>query len=128
MPKKKGPTIEELGSKLFDMREQIRELEAQKTAIQKEFDETEYAMIQLMQDAGLTNAGIDKCTFSLKTELYPQVKDLGSFVRWAADNDRAEMLQKRVSAAVFREYFESTNEMPEGLDTYDKVTLGIRKR
>jgi hypothetical protein len=124
----KKPTIEELGSKLFDMREQIRDLDAQKTALQKDFDEVEYTMIQLMQDAGLTNAGIESCTFSLKTELYPQVKDLDAFVRWAADNDKAEMLQKRVSAAVFREYFESTNELPEGIDTYDKVTLGMRRR
>lgn len=128
MPQYEDWTIEQLGDSLFDKREEIRELEAQKTTIQKEFDEIEYRMIEKMQDAGLSNAGISRCTFSLKQEAYPQVKDLVAFVKWAAENDKAEMLQKRVSAAVFKEYFESTNEMPDGIDTYDKLTLGMRKR
>ena len=81
-----------------------------------------------MQDAGLSAAGISRCTFSLRAEMYPQVKDLDQFVRWAADNNKTEMLQRRVSAAVFREHFEETHEMPDGLDTYEKVTLGMRKR
>lgn len=121
-------TLEQLGDKLFDLREGIRDLDAQKSKLQKEFDEIEYNMIQKMQDAGLSNAGISRCTFTLKSEMYPQVKDIDAFVKWAADNDKAEMLQKRVSAAVFREYFESTNEMPDGVDTYDKLTLGMRRR
>ena len=120
--------IEQLGSDLFRIREQIRELEAQKTALQKDFDEIEYHMIQKMQDAGLASAGISECTFSLKSEMYPQVKDIDAFVKWAADNDKAEMLQRRVSSAVFKEYFEATNEMPDGIDTYEKLTLGMRRR
>lgn len=121
-------TLEQLGDALFDRREEIRELEAKKTAIQKDFDEIEYVMIQKMQDAGLSSAGIPRCTFSLTVAAYPQVKDLDAFVQWAAKNGKAEMLQKRVSSAVFSEYFAATNEMPEGLDTYDKTTLGMRKR
>lgn len=123
-----GMTIEQLGDILFDRREQIRELDAQKVAVQTEFDEVEYLMITKLQEAGLSSAGITRCTFSLKQEMYPQVKDLHALVQWAADNDKSEMLQKRVSAAVFREYYEQTNELPEGLDTYDKLTLSMRKR
>jgi hypothetical protein len=123
-----GTTLEELGDALFDRREEIRRLDAEKSAIQAEFDEIEFVMIGKLTDAGLTSAGISRCTFSLKQEQYPQVKDLNAFVKWAADNDRAEMLQKRVSAAVFREYYEQNNEMPEGIETYDKLTLSMRKR
>lgn len=121
-------TIEELGNALFDGREKIRALEAEKTEVQKTFDEIEYVMITKLESAGLSSAGIERCTFSLKVEPYPQVKDMQLFVKWAADNDKPEMLQKRVSAAVFREYFEQTNEMPDGIDTYEKKTLGMRKR
>lgn len=123
-----GMNIEELGTALFDGREKIRALEAEKTAVQKTFDEIEYVMITKLEEAGLTSAGIDQCTFSLKVEPYPQVKDMALFVKWAADNDKPEMLQKRVSSAVFKEYFEQSNEMPDGLDTYEKKTLGMRKR
>lgn len=121
-------SIEELGTRLFKAREAIRELEAHKSDVQKMYDDMEYVMIQKMQELGLSNAGIPACTFSLKVEMYPQVKDIDAFVKWAADHDKAEMLQRRVSAAVFREYFEQTNEMPEGVDTYEKMTLGMRKR
>lgn len=124
----KALSMEELGMKLFQAREAIRELEARKTEVQKMYDEMEYVMIEKMQEAGLSNAGIPACTFSLKVEMYPQVKDIDAFVRWAADNNKAEMLQRRVSAAVFREYFEQANQMPDGVDTFEKTTLGMRKR
>lgn len=124
----KDLTIEQLGDALFEGREKIRQLEALKTEEQKRFDEIEYLMITKMEEAGLSSAGISKCTFSLKVEPYPQVKDMALFVKWAADNDKPEMIQKRVSSAVFREYFEQTNELPDGVDTYEKKTLGMRKR
>lgn len=124
----KDLTIEQLGDALFEGRERIRQLEALKTEEQKRFDEIEYLMITKMEEAGLSSAGISKCTFSLKVEPYPQVKDMALFVKWAADNDKPEMIQKRVSSAVFREYFEQTNELPDGVDTYEKKTLGMRKR
>lgn len=121
-------TIAQLGEKLFEAREEIRELEAKKTEVQKIYDEVEFHMIQKMDGAGLSSAGISKCTFSLKQETYPQVKDLNAFVRWAAGNDKAEMLQRRVSSAVFKEFFAQTNMLPDGIDTYEKMTLGMRKR
>ena len=124
----KDLTIEQLGDALFEGREKIRQLEALKTEEQKRFDEIEYLMITKMEEAGLTSAGISRCTFSLKVEPYPQVKDMALFVKWASDNDKPEMIQKRVSSAVFREYFEQTNELPDGVDTYEKKTLGMRKR
>lgn len=124
----KDLTIEQLGDALFEGREKIRQLEALKTEEQKRFDEIEYLMITKMEEAGLSSAGISRCTFSLKVEPYPQVKDMALFVKWAADNDKPEMIQKRVSSAVFREYFEQTNEFPDGVDTYEKKTLGMRKR
>lgn len=124
----KDLTIEQLGDALFEGREKIRQLEALKTEEQKRLDEIEYLMITKMEEAGLTSAGISRCTFSLKVEPYPQVKDMALFVKWAADNDKPEMIQKRVSSAVFREYFEQTNELPDGVDTYEKKTLGMRKR
>lgn len=121
-------TIEELGNMLYERREQIRELEAQKTAVQSEFETVEYIMIQKLQEAGLNSAGISRCTFSLKQEQYPQVKDMDAFARWAVEHDKTEMIQKRISSAVFKEYFAATNELPDGVDTYDKMTLSMRKR
>jgi hypothetical protein len=121
-------TIQELGEFLFHTRNNLREIEEERKAEQAIYDTIEYHMIQKMEAAGLSNAGIKECTFSLKHEMYPQVKDIDAFVKWAADNGKAEMLQRRVSAAVFKEYFEATNEMPDGIDTYDKITLGMRKR
>lgn len=121
-------TIEELLDFMYTTREEMRELDAQKTDRQKAYDEAEYFLIQKMEESGLKAAGIDKCSCTIKSEAYPQIKDMEGFVAWCADNNRADMLQKRVSKKSFDEYFEQTAEYPEGIDTYDKVTVLLRKR
>lgn len=103
-------------------------MEEEKSGLQTEYDDQEYLLIQAMQEAGMTTCGISNCTASLKLEKYPKIDDMENFVQWCADNGQAGMLQKRVSKAVFDEFFNLNGEYPEGIDTYDKLTLGLRKR
>lgn len=121
-------TIEELLDVMYNTRESIRQVEKTKSDLQAIYDEAEYELVQVMQDAGVRSAGIDSCTATLKQEKYPQVVDMGRFVAWCADNNYSNMLQKRVSSAVFKEFFEQSGEYPDGIDTYDKMSVLVRKR
>jgi hypothetical protein len=120
--------IEERIDKLFELRESISALKQEESALQEEYDREEYALIEDMQSAGLSRGGTDRGTVSIKMEKYPQVVDMESFVNWCANNGRPDMIQKRVSTTSFKEYFEQKNEYPDGLDTYDRVKVSLRKR
>lgn len=120
--------IEERIDKLFELRENISALKQEESALQEEYDREEYALIEDMQAAGLSRGGTDRGTVSIKMEKYPQVVDMESFVNWCANNGRPDMIQKRVSTTSFKEYFEQKNEYPDGLDTYDRVKVSLRKR
>lgn len=120
--------IEERIDKLFELRESISALKQEESALQEEYDREEYALIEDMQAAGLSRGGTDRGTVSIKMEKYPQVVDMESFVNWCANNGRPDMIQKRVSTTSFKEYFEQKNEYPDGLDTYDRVKVSLRKR
>lgn len=121
-------TIQERLTNLYRIREEIRELDAVKKALQADYEQEEYYLIEKMQAEKVTTAGIANCTASLKQEKYPKVDDMESFVTWCAQNGRADMIQKRISKAAFDEYYATNNEYPDGVDTYDKLTLGLRKR
>ena len=120
--------IEERIKKLFMLRGEIAEVNARKSELQREYDEEEYLLIQDMETAGLSKGGTEDGTVSIKVESYPKIEDMNAFVQWCADNGKAEMLQKRVSKASFDEYFKLENEFPDGVDTYDKTVVSLRKR
>lgn len=120
--------IESRIDKLFELRELIKDLNDQKSALQSDYDNEEYRLIEDMEAAGLSRGGTDRGTVSIKVDAYPQVSDMEAFVDWAATNGRADMIQKRVSSAVFREFVENTNEMPDGVDTYEKTVVSLRRK
>lgn len=120
--------IEERIKHLFSLRSAIADINIQKSELQRQYDEEEYLLIVDMQEAGLTKGGTDDGTVSIKVESYPKIEDMNAFVQWCADNGKAEMLQKRVSKAVFDEFYKNENEYPDGVDTYDKTVVSLRKR
>lgn len=121
-------TLEERLDWLFEKKKEISAVNEQKAALQKEYDEEEYLVCEIMAEQGIRSLGIDKCSATFKVEKYPRVEDIESFVTWCAENNLGNMLQKRVSKAVFDEYFNDTGEYPTGIDVYDKSSLLIRKR
>ena len=121
-------TLEDRLTNLFNLREDLRAIDKQRAAVQEDFDRLEYEIIQEMGDLGLSNAGVEACTVSIKYEKYPKVDDMEAFVNWCSDNGRSDMIQKRVSKTAFDEYFSQSNEYPDGVETYDKVTLNMRRR
>ena len=58
---------------------------------------------------------------------YPQVTDMEQFVKWCYENNRTDMIQKRVSSTAYTQYVQAENIMPDGTDVYQKATLNFRR-
>lgn len=112
---------------LYELKVRKSDKDAELKEINKEIDAIEFKLIEMMDEQGLDKVKSLHGTASLKVEMYPQIKDMESFVRWCADNGKADMLQKRVSKGSFDEFYKDTAEYPEGVDTYTKKSINFRK-
>ena len=117
----------ELANQLFELRARKDDLNSMLADVNKEIDQAEYSLIEAMEGDGLTQLRTDGGLISKKVELYPQVEELDSLVKWAYENNKPEILQRRVSKGVFDEWLDKTGEFPDGIKTYEKKTLNYRK-
>jgi len=113
--------------KLYELKVKKDGLTAELSELGKEIYAMEYGLLTEMEDLGIDKVQATKGTATRSVNMYPQVKDKQAFVSWILDNNKVEMIQSRVSAGVFREYFEETGEYPDGIDTYQKSTILFRK-
>ena len=114
-------------SKLFELREKKAEVNAVLSEINKDIEDLEYRIGQEMESTGLDKMSVAEGTVSRTVKLYPKIEDMETFIKWCADNDRTDMIQKRVNEGSFREFFEQNNMYPEGLDAYEKSSLNVRR-
>ena len=119
--------IGDLINRLYELRQEKDSIAASLSEMNKEIDSIEFEILKDMETSGLDKMSTPAGTVTRKVELYPQVEDLSSLVQWAAENGRPEILQKRVSKAVFDEIYKDTGEYPGGINTYNKETLSFRK-
>ena len=117
----------ELADSLFGLREQKSNLKAELSDIEKDISEVEYKLISAMEDTGLNQMRSNLGLVTKKVAMYPQVDDIAPLVKWAFENGRPELLQRRVSKSVFDEILNDTGEMPDGVKVYDKKTLNYTK-
>lgn len=97
-------------------------------ALNAEISQVEAELITSMQADGIDSTRIDGVgTCYITTEDYPQVKDMNALVKWAADNNMPEMIQKRVSNVAFKDYVAEYNMFPDGIDTFVKETVHLRR-
>jgi|LGOV01.1.fsa_nt_gb hypothetical protein len=119
---------QEITKELRDLKLRKTELKEEEKTINARISAIEYDLITDMEESGETKFATAYGTVSITTKLYPQITDMGAFVKFMHDNNRGDFVQKRPSAPAFREYFKLTGEYPEGLDAFDKTTLSFRKR
>jgi hypothetical protein len=103
------------------LEEQVKDINNQMTAI-------EFKLIPAMEEQDIDKLSTNVGTVTLKVEMYPQVDDMTALIKWAYENDRPDILQKRVGSKAFKEYFEEENEYPDGISTYEKKGISFRKK
>lgn len=111
--------------KLKDMKDKKNE---ELKALNAEIEQTERRLIEQMELDGLDTLSIrDVGTAFITVKDYPQVTDMEQFVKWCYENNRTDMIQKRVSSTAYTQYVQAENIMPDGTDVYQKATLNFRR-
>lgn len=117
-----------LVTELRNLKEQKEKKNEEIKAINSSITQVENMLISELQTDGLDTIKVSGIgTVYITTTDYPQVTDMDSFVKWCAENNRADMIQKRVSSTAFKQYVEEFNEYPDGVDSYVKETVNLRR-
>lgn len=97
-------------------------------AINTEIEMLERSIIERMELDGVDKVSIRSIgTATVSIKEYPQVKDMDAFVKWCYENNRVDMIQKRIASTAYNQYVQEENIMPEGTDVYQKSTLSFRR-
>jgi predicted nucleic acid-binding Zn-ribbon protein len=122
------PNLGEMSDKLAELKTQMDGINERKSDLQKEIDALEFQIITRMDESGVDRISSSNGTATLKVEMYPQVENMEELVQWCADNGRADMIQKRISSTAFKDFFDETNEYPDGVKTYEKKSILFRRK
>lgn len=115
----------ELLRKLKDAKDKKNE---ELKALNAEIEQAERILLDKMEVDGVDTIsirGIGTAYVSVKE--YPQVKDMEAFVKWCYENNRADMLQKRITATAYASYVQEENRIPDGTDVFQKSTINFRR-
>ena len=125
----------EMQSKYKTEIEYLRNLKDQKDkkqeelkALNAEIEIQERNLIEKLELDGLDTVSIRGVVTAFVTvKDYPQVTDMESFVKWCYENNRIDMIQKRISSTAYNQYVKDENIMPDGTSVYQKSTLNFRR-
>lgn len=117
----------ELAKQLFQAKEVKADLNNRLKSINEIIKSAEKDLADAMDEAKLDKFSSEHGTISKKVELYPQVEDWEDFLKWTVENNRFDFVQRRVNSAPFKEFFDQNSYFPDGLDSYEKLTISTRK-
>lgn len=115
-------------SRLKDIKEQIKELNSIIKTLNAEKADVELALMQEMDQAGFDQIRTDSGTVSLRTTIVPTVTDWEEFYQFMLENKALYMMERRASAAAFRDYLELNEIPPPGVDRYEKKSISLLGR
>jgi len=113
--------------------EQLREIKEQITALNKQVSnlvtirqDLELELMDHMDKAETDQVRIKGVgTFSVRETVVPTVTDWEAFYKFMLDNNALYMLERRPSAAPFRDYMELYETSPPGVEAFTKRTIGL---
>ena len=113
MAKKLNDLLAEYGR----VRDGLSDLKAQEKEYNAQKRELEAQIAIRMQDEGLEKISNGGRTLSLKKEIVPTVENWDTFQEYVAETKRFELMQKRMSAAAYREAISLGEDIPGGEST-----------
>lgn len=113
---------------LRNLKDQKDKKQEELKALNAEIEIQERNLIEKLELDGLDTVsirGVGTAFVTIKD--YPQVNDMESFVKWCYENNRIDMIQKRISSTAYNQYVKDENIMPDGTSVYQKSTLNFRR-
>jgi len=113
---------------MFMLRERKRQLEAEIKGINSQLSESEMELIAALDGACAAGARGHFATASVTETIVPQVEDWDRFVAFVRRYNKFELLERRPSAAAFRELAAQRRDgTVPGLMPYMKRSLSLKK-
>ena len=104
-----------------ELNKQLKELNAQESY-------TQDLIIQSMQSEGLDKVSCPAGTASIKTDIYPSIKDMPSFMRWVVGHGQYHVLRAdSLKAVPYRELVLGGEEV-DGVEEFEKTKLSFRRK
>ena len=121
-------TLGEKVNRYFEIRDEKDAINAQLKEINEQQEDVELQIIADMEQSGLSKTETSRGSISVAVGMYPEIEDKESFYRWVIANNRWDMVQKRISRGPVLELFETKNILPDGVSTYTKQTINMRRK
>lgn len=114
---------------LRDKRAEIkRAFEVQDDAIKATQEKVERALSMHMEQAGTTQLSGAQGTAYREVQRKFSCADWSTFWPWIKENDRFDMMQKRVGEKAVAEYLEETGELPPAINVFQEYKITIRRK
>ena len=123
-------TLGAAADKVFDLREQKRELDAQVKAVEKDIEDLTKHIFTLLDTQDTRKAEGKRASISVNTAINPSTKDWDATARWIINGKRGDkyafshLLYKRIAAPAYRELRALGMVIP-GQEDFTNRTLSI---
>ena len=104
--------LKELIDMYVETKNEREDLSAQVKEKTEKLTRLEGDIMALMSDAGISKAGSDKASCTMKMSKHPAIDDWNQFYGYVAQTGQFELLHKRLSSTAFRERWEAGEVIP----------------
>jgi len=104
--------IKDLIDEFVTVKGKREELTAEAKELTKKLSALEADIMEQMAAQGISKAGSDKASCTMKEVSNPTIVDWPTFYEYVAETKQFELLHKRLSSAIFRERWEAGETIP----------------
>ena len=112
--------------RLYELREQKRDLNAAIADIDAQFEEIEANVLAKLQEIGVDSSKSKLASATISETVVPNVEDWDAFERYIIDTNQLFLLQRRTSIAAYRDLLQAGETIP-GVSPFTKTSLSLRK-
>lgn len=121
-----GTSINTLIEELVELREEIREVNAHKSDLEKKKEDVELTIMSLLDEQEVTLMRGQHATISISETENAKVEDWDEFENYIYNNRALYLLQRRPSNPAYRELVKTDGALP-GVVSFTKRTINLRK-
>lgn len=116
----------QLIDRLFELRAKKKDHADSMRVLQKEIDQLNGDLMTRMDGESTIKACGTLASATLRAEEFPNIEDWDAVYRYMIENDACYILEKRMSAAAYRELMAMGTAIP-GTTSFEKRTISLRK-
>lgn len=120
-------TIKDLIDQYVETKAHKEQLTADIRTANEKLATLEKDLMEMMSQAGITQAASDKASLSMKQARHPAIDDWQAFYEYVARTGQFELLHKRLSSTAFRERWEAGEVIP-GTSVSEVWELSVRRK